>query len=512
MKKYIKLLTIVALTFVGATSAFAADTISTSEYFDTDNDGTIDTIVWTFDENVSSCAFDSADWIYNSYGPFGTFNVSAVSCDGSPALTLTIDGADADVTGGAGDPVIGYRQNNGTANSIVLASGNLTDKSNIHVADKAAPVIISSSVNPAHIQVDEETVTDDNVGFFHYTATEEVNGLSPSGTDGFDTWGTNGTMYLEFPVGNRGIDPRPDYENPDDANSDHNYEYAVRLIDGDGNQSQVYNFHVELQDVNENPIITSNGGGNSTTIHINENTTAVTTVTATDEDAGQTLTYSITGGPGTPDGIDFTIDPNTGVLSFTTAPDFENPTDRDTIAPGDQSDDNEYVLMVRATDNGAGNLYDSQTIDVIVDDVNESTSTGHSRARRSKATKKQSPQQKQKQALLKQIEELQRLIKDIQAQKKGDDRLAKCPTFNQNLRKGSRGEEVRKVQTFLKQQELFTFPTITGYYGTITQKAVAAFQAKYSDEILKPLGLTNPTGNWFGKTIAKANTLAKCSE
>ena len=50
--------------------------------------------------------------------------------------------------------------------------------------------------------------------------------------------------------------------------------------------------------VNDNtPVITSNGGGASAAINVAENTTAVTTVTATDADLpAQTLTYTISGG------------------------------------------------------------------------------------------------------------------------------------------------------------------------------------------------------------------------
>ena len=55
-----------------------------------------------------------------------------------------------------------------------------------------------------------------------------------------------------------------------------------------------------------------------------ENATAVTTVTATDPDAGATLTYSIIGGA---DAAKFTINATTGVLSFVSAPDSESPTD-----------------------------------------------------------------------------------------------------------------------------------------------------------------------------------------
>ena len=48
--------------------------------------------------------------------------------------------------------------------------------------------------------------------------------------------------------------------------------------------------------VNTAPTITSNGGGNSAALSVAENTTAITTVTATDPDAGQTMRYSISGG------------------------------------------------------------------------------------------------------------------------------------------------------------------------------------------------------------------------
>jgi peptidoglycan DL-endopeptidase LytE len=41
---------------------------------------------------------------------------------------------------------------------------------------------------------------------------------------------------------------------------------------------------------------------------------------------------------------------------------------------------------------------------------------------------------------------------------------------------GSTGNEVKQVQTKLKQLGYFTYPEITGYYGTITANAVKAFQ------------------------------------
>ena len=92
-------------------------------------------------------------------------------------------------------------------------------------------------------------------------------------------------------------------------------------------------------------------------VNVAENTTAVTTVTATDADAGATLTYSIIGGA---DAAMFTIDGTTGALTFITAPDFETPTD----AGGN----NVYDVTVQVSD---GTLTDTQAIAVTVTNVND---------------------------------------------------------------------------------------------------------------------------------------------
>ena len=70
---------------------------------------------------------------------------------------------------------------------------------------------------------------------------------------------------------------------------------------------------------------------------------------------GDTVTYSLTGGT---DQAAFSIDGNSGVLSFQSAPDFEVPTDSDT--------NNTYVVEITATD-GAGSV--TQSVTVTVTDV-----------------------------------------------------------------------------------------------------------------------------------------------
>ena len=119
-------------------------------------------------------------------------------------------------------------------------------------------------------------------------------------------------------------------------------------------------FMITVTGVNDSPTITSNGGGDLASTAINENTIAVTLVTATDPDSGDSLTYRIAGGP---DATQFTINGSTGALTFVSGPDYEN--------PADSGADNVYDLQVMVADNGAGALTDVQNLAVTVNNSNE---------------------------------------------------------------------------------------------------------------------------------------------
>ncbi len=153
---------------------------------------------------------------------------------------------------------------------------------------------------------------------------------------------------LYFPNGSN-------FEAPVDANGDNVYEVTVQVSDGWGN-TDVQTLAITVANVNEAPVITSNGGGASVSVSLAENAASVTTVTSTDPD-GQARVYSITGGT---DAASFAIDAATGALSFVAAPDFE--------APGDANGDNVYQVVVGASD---GALSDTQAISVTVTDANE---------------------------------------------------------------------------------------------------------------------------------------------
>ena len=143
----------------------------------------------------------------------------------------------------------------------------------------------------------------------------------------------------------------PNFEVPTDAGVNGVYNVVVQVSDGLSIDTQA--IAITVTNVNEAPTIT---GGDNAVAAINENTSVVSTVVATDPDAGSVFTYSVVGGA---DSAKFTINATTGVLSFITAPDFE--------IPSDVGGDNIYDVVVQAND--AGGLTDTQAIAVTVNNV-----------------------------------------------------------------------------------------------------------------------------------------------
>jgi VCBS repeat-containing protein len=127
--------------------------------------------------------------------------------------------------------------------------------------------------------------------------------------------------------------------------------YSFDLTVSDGSNSVTKSLSVSVTDVNEAPTITS-----AATFSLVEDGTAVATMAATDPDAGATAAWTISG----TDAAAFHIDSATGVLSFVSAPDFENPTD--------SGSDNVYNLTVTVSD---GTNSSSQVVAVTVNDVND---------------------------------------------------------------------------------------------------------------------------------------------
>lgn len=77
--------------------------------------------------------------------------------------------------------------------------------------------------------------------------------------------------------------------------------------------------------------------------------------------------------------------------------------------------------------------------------------------------------------------------------------------LTRSLYKGTRGTDVSKLQIFLKQTGDFTYPTITGYYGSVTVKAVQRYQCRILS-ICSGSSLSNGYGVVGPKTRAVLRT------
>ena len=106
-------------------------------------------------------------------------------------------------------------------------------------------------------------------------------------------------------------------------------------------------------------------------LSVAENGTAVATVTAVDDDpldSAHPPTFTLTGGA---DQASFSIT-SAGVLSFSAAPDFENPSDVLSTTPADAAGNNVYVVVVQAASGtGARRQTANHTVRVRVTNAND---------------------------------------------------------------------------------------------------------------------------------------------
>ena len=182
----------------------------------------------------------------------------------------------------------------------------------------------------------------------------------PEGAASTYTWSLSGTDRGDFDIdrntGELTFKNTPDYERPADSGGNNEYLVTVVATDQD-NLRGMLEVTVTVNDVNEAPTVT----GNQTLSFPENSTRSVATYRGTDpERVVSTFTWNISG----TDSRDFSIDRNTGELTFSNAPDFENPTDADR--------DNEYLITVEAQDDG----FNTGTLDVTVTVTDECTSAG----------------------------------------------------------------------------------------------------------------------------------------
>ncbi|MCG7985255.1 MAG: Ig-like domain-containing protein [Candidatus Thiodiazotropha lotti] len=162
-----------------------------------------------------------------------------------------------------------------------------------------------------------------------------------------ETIPTQGSVTVEDD-GRFSYSPDADYHGPD------SFVFTVR--DASGNQNS-YLVEISVISVNDAPVISSHGASEHAVLSVEENSTFVTQITADDPD-NDTLSFVIESGA---DLGSFTIDPLSGELRYSDAPDVENPVDAD--------QDNLYQIRVLVSDGNGGT--DSQLLTIEVTDVDE---------------------------------------------------------------------------------------------------------------------------------------------
>ena len=234
------------------------------------------------------------------------------------------------------------------------AYGNLNVTVTVTNINEGTPVVTGRTANTVRENTDRAIYT--------YRATDsDLNTdfiWSVEGVDG-------GNFAINPDSGGRGVltfSSPPDFEQPGDQNNDNVYE--VTVVASDGTNRGTLDVTVTVTAQNEGPTVSG-----QSTYTISENRElddnragASTTYTATDPEAIGGVTTTIIWSTSGRDGGDFTIDRETGVLTFRTSPDYER--------PADANRDNMYEVTVRAYD---GRNYGNFDVTVTVEDVNEIT-------------------------------------------------------------------------------------------------------------------------------------------
>ena len=148
----------------------------------------------------------------------------------------------------------------------------------------------------------------------------------------------------------------PNHESPTDAGSDNVYNLEVKATEANNTQTVTQTVAITVTDVGDvAPSVTSGGSASFA-----ENATgAVYTAVATPDVTGASIGYSISGGD---DSAQFSINSSSGVVSFISSPDFENPTDA--------GSDNGYDIVIQATESG-NTFVTTRSVTVTVSNVVE---------------------------------------------------------------------------------------------------------------------------------------------
>ena len=309
--------------------------------------------------SASSLALDYTSVVVGAV----VYTVQATDADAGDSVVYTLGGADSssfafDSSSGAlafvQAPSLETPQD-ADGDNVYQLSITATDLAN-NSSDLALSISIVDDTGsaPTFAQASASIAVDENSAGTVYTA-------QASDVDAGDslTYSISGTDSSLFTIGSSSGDlafiSPPDHEQPADSDADNIYNLTITATDSMAKQAQ-QSLTISVNNLNDNaPQFTLS----SSTFDIPENSTAVATIAAADAD-GDALTFSLIS---TTDSSHFTVDPASGALAFTSAPDFESPQDANA--------DNTYELELSVAD-GTNTI--SQAISVRVADVDEAPS------------------------------------------------------------------------------------------------------------------------------------------
>ena len=246
-------------------------------------------------------------------------------------------------------------------NETPLVSGNNSpDFPEIEFDVDGASLTRANLTVPGTYTFSDEDDGDDDVTWglsgadaHHFTITKDANG--------------NGVLTFKNPSPRRSLKPA-DFENPVNMGSNNVYRVVITADDRQNESNSVGTFTVDVTvtPVDETPEITTTGATHATPSFAEIEYDATTAdLTVADYDARDEERETITWGLGGPDAGDFTINRNSGVLSFASRPNFEMPVD------GSTPPDNVYEIIVEATDASPTRNIREYPVTVTVTNVDE---------------------------------------------------------------------------------------------------------------------------------------------
>ena len=255
----------------------------------------------------------------------GTPPASATFAAGSDRAVLSVATEDDEASEAAStvtatvSPGEGYTVEDASASAQAVVE----DDDAVPVVSTASPIVVAEN----RTAVATLAATDAD------TATEALAWSIPEGEAG----GADAAQFTLSAQGVVAFRVAKDFEAPDDADGDGDYEVTVRVTDGTNAIDTALVVRLAGTD-DAAPVVST-----ASPIVVAENATAVVTLAATDEDTdGAGLSWSISEGTaGGADAAKFALTA-AGVLTFKAAKDFE--------APDDVNADGDYEVTVRVTD------------------------------------------------------------------------------------------------------------------------------------------------------------------